>query len=375
LRQTGSTAGLVPLSKRSSSAALAPHPVLQEGLTHEERLTNAHASRVEVESPAGTGQQTQRSRVRAARDHLPWRAETSAALLSLDRRVTAPGRTPPCGEHQRAARLHRDHPPVANAVCRSKPQQDAAQAAVASTLAHQRRLPARVHLGRERQQRPLRARSAGPLSACLRESRMSKPEGMLLLAAGTAFASRERAVAQPRTLRGLENYPGRGLTWRCSCQSSPAASSASWTCCHAAPPDSSSRMRTCPRSSGICLPRPRCLATAASSSSARLPGRITWTTIAVSGTRPIVVAGHDTHRQGYRVSPPSARNLARSRGRSRRVGNGRALSAATPCCSGPRGAQDAVELARADDQQPVQLGLPGTGFGADSRPTAARARI
>jgi hypothetical protein len=43
LRQTGSTAGLVPFSKQSSSAALALYPIVQEGLTH--------ASRVEVESP------------------------------------------------------------------------------------------------------------------------------------------------------------------------------------------------------------------------------------------------------------------------------------------------------------------------------------
>ena len=58
LEATGSTAGLVPLSKRLSSAALAPHLILQEGLTNEEGLTNAHASRVEVESPTGTGQET-----------------------------------------------------------------------------------------------------------------------------------------------------------------------------------------------------------------------------------------------------------------------------------------------------------------------------
>ena len=86
-----------------------------------------------------------------------------------------------------------------------------------------------------------------------------------------------------------------GLTWRCSSQSSPAASSASWMRCHAALSDSSSRMRTCPRWSGICVPRPRCLATAASSSSARLPGRITWTTIAVSGTRADRSRGPSTH--------------------------------------------------------------------------------
>ena len=108
----------------------------------------------------------------------------------------------------------------------------------------------------------------------------------------------QRSVAQPGTVRGLENYPGRGLTWRCSCQSSPAPSSASWMRCHAALSDSSSRMRTCPRSSGICVPRPRCLATAASSSSARLPGRITWTTIAVSGTRADRSRGPPTHPAG-----------------------------------------------------------------------------
>ena len=45
LRQTGSTAGLVPFSKQSSSAALALSPIVQKGLTH------AHASRVKVESP------------------------------------------------------------------------------------------------------------------------------------------------------------------------------------------------------------------------------------------------------------------------------------------------------------------------------------
>ena len=135
----------------------------------------------------------------------------------------------------------------------------------------------------------------------------------------------QRSVAQPGTVRGLENYPGRGLTWRCSCQSSPAASSASWMRCHAAPSDSSSRMRTCPRSSGICVPRPRCLATAASSSSARLPGRITWTTIAVSGTRADRSRGPPTHpARATGFPPPPARNLTRGRAGSRRLGSGRA---------------------------------------------------
>ena len=145
------------------------------------------------------------------------------------------------------------------------------------------------------------------------------------------------SVVQPGTVRGLENYPGRGLTWRCSCQSSPAASSASWMRCHAAPSDSSSRMRTCPRSSGICVPRPRCLAMAASSSSARLPGRITWTTIAVSGTRADRSRGPPTHpARPTRFPPPPARNLTRGRAGARRVGSGRAHSAAARCCRGPR---------------------------------------
>jgi len=43
LRQTGSTAGLLPFSKQSSSAALALYLIVQEGLTH------AQASRVEVD--------------------------------------------------------------------------------------------------------------------------------------------------------------------------------------------------------------------------------------------------------------------------------------------------------------------------------------
>src|SRR5947208_2757370 len=78
--------------------------------------------------------------------------------------------------------------------------------------------------------------------------------------------------------------PGRGLRRRCSCQSSPAASSASCTCCHAAASDSSRRILTCRRSSGALGSRPISSATAASRSSARLPGRVTTTTIAVSGT-------------------------------------------------------------------------------------------
>ena len=143
----------------------------------------------------------------------------------------------------------------------------------------------------ERQQGLLRARCWTTIGLCSRKpDERTRRNSSLLLGLRSLRGNAPSRSRGP--LRGLENYPGRGLTWRCSCQSSPAASSASWMCCHAAPPDSSSRMRTCPRSSGICVPLPRCLATAASSSSARLPGRITWTTIAVSGTRPIVVAGH-----------------------------------------------------------------------------------
>jgi hypothetical protein len=159
---------------------------------------------------------------------------------------------------------------------------------------------------------------------------------MLLLRPGLRSLGGQRSVAQPRTVRGLENYPGRGFTWRCSCQSSPAASSASWTRCHAAPSGSSSRMRTCPRSSGICVPRPRCLATAASSSSARLPGRLTWTTIAVSGTRADRSRGPPTHparATRFRRHRPGTSPAAR---RGRDGWGGRAHSAAARCCSGPR---------------------------------------
>jgi hypothetical protein len=117
---------------------------------------------------------------------------------------------------------------------------------------------------------------------------MSKPAGLeapMPLVAGGALAPQPTLHSAPADAARPDNYPGRGLMWRCSSQSSPAASSASWTRCHAAPSDSSRRMRTCPRSSGICVPPPSCLARAASSSSARPPGRVTQTTIAVSGTR------------------------------------------------------------------------------------------
>ena len=52
----------------------------------------------------------------------------------------------------------------------AEPPEVAAQAAARPALAHQRRLPARVHLGREREQRLLRARAARPLPARVREA-------------------------------------------------------------------------------------------------------------------------------------------------------------------------------------------------------------
>jgi hypothetical protein len=107
---------------------------------------------------------------------------------------------------------------------------------------------------------------------------------MPLVAAGATLAPQPTLHRGPADAASLENYRGRGFTWRCSCQSSPAASSASCTRCHAAPSDSSRRMRTCPRSSGICDSRPSCSATAASSSLARPPGHVTCTTIAINGT-------------------------------------------------------------------------------------------
>jgi len=86
---------------------------------------------------------------------------------------------------------------------------------------------------------------------------------------------------------------------------------------HAAPSDFSSRMRTCPRWSGSCVPRPRCVATAASSSSARLPGRVTWTTIAVSGTRADRSRQPSTRVARATGSAAPARNLTRSPRRRR----------------------------------------------------------
>ena len=66
-------------------------------------------------------------------------------------------------ERERPPRLHRDDPPVAQALRRAQHAQAPAQAAPAPALAYQRRLPARVHLRGERQQRLLRARAARSL--------------------------------------------------------------------------------------------------------------------------------------------------------------------------------------------------------------------
>src|SRR5205823_7807208 len=57
---------------------------------------------------------------------------------------------------------------------RAQPQKDAIQAPAAAALADQRRLPAGVHLGRERQQGLLRARAPGPLPARIRETAMNR---------------------------------------------------------------------------------------------------------------------------------------------------------------------------------------------------------
>ena len=59
--------------------------------------------------------------------------------------------------------------PVAPAVRRAEPEEDAAQAPADPTLADERRFPAGVHLGRECEQRLLRARATRPLPARVRE--------------------------------------------------------------------------------------------------------------------------------------------------------------------------------------------------------------
>jgi cyclopropane-fatty-acyl-phospholipid synthase len=78
-------------------------------------------------------------------------------------------------------------------------KKDAAQAPAAPPVADERRFPARLHLGRECQQRLLRARAAGPLPARIRERGLSNrrelERAMLLVAAGTALGLEQRFVA------------------------------------------------------------------------------------------------------------------------------------------------------------------------------------
>ena len=66
---------------------------------------------------------------------------------------------PPRVDHQRKARLHRDHRAVERAHRRAEPEKGPAQAAARSPLAYERRFPPRVHVGREREQGLLRAAS------------------------------------------------------------------------------------------------------------------------------------------------------------------------------------------------------------------------
>ena len=69
---------------------------------------------------------------------------------------------------QRPAGLHRDDPPVAAALRRAQPAQDAAQGPTRAPLADQLGLPACVHLRGECEQCVLRARAARALPAHLR---------------------------------------------------------------------------------------------------------------------------------------------------------------------------------------------------------------
>jgi hypothetical protein len=63
---------------------------------------------------------------------------------------------------------------VAPTIRGAERQKDAAQAPAAPPLADERRLPACLHLGRERQQRLLRARAIGPLPARIRKGGTSR---------------------------------------------------------------------------------------------------------------------------------------------------------------------------------------------------------
>jgi hypothetical protein len=48
--------------------------------------------------------------------------------------------------------FQRNHPPVAEALRGAEPQEDACQAPASAALAYEPRFPARVHVGRQRQQ-------------------------------------------------------------------------------------------------------------------------------------------------------------------------------------------------------------------------------
>ena len=75
-------------------------------------------------------------------------------------------------EYQRAARLHRDDPTMATALCAAERAQDPAEARARATMADERRLSPRVHLGGQRKQRLLRTRATGALPARVREAEL-----------------------------------------------------------------------------------------------------------------------------------------------------------------------------------------------------------
>ena len=78
---------------------------------------------------------------------------------------------------------------------------------LAAPLAHQRRLPARLHLGRERQQRVLRARAAGPLPARVREAGRHALSGVL--ASSRVAMSSAADGCHPGHLPGLRGTVGQ----------------------------------------------------------------------------------------------------------------------------------------------------------------------
>ncbi len=66
---------------------------------------------------------------------------------------------------ERPARLHRDDQAVAQALRRAVVQEDPAEGPARAQVPDEPRVPAGLHLGRELEQRVLRARAAGPLPA------------------------------------------------------------------------------------------------------------------------------------------------------------------------------------------------------------------